>query len=246
MTDQNKDSPNLITPEAEQRLSEMDKQLEEMLRENEALFNQQEDREPPINPSEVLENANTRKRVQSHKEEINQIYELSQEELKDLYDSMMEGEDNTVSELLKLLASSISFTGGMQKFLDVVVNQLKLGDIDLKKEKFDPIMQQFLDLKVLMLLINTITKGEYKEDLKETETTIYNKLVFGYFNLNTKERDTTSESIMSLQKTLSNNIKDLSFEVSKNASKQQEGHTNFLKKLDETFKRTVNKIEKTK
>lgn len=235
--------PELITPEAEQSLADIDAKIEEMLLENEALLDQKQP-----DTEQLLKDTKRKRRSSTPKEDkdINQIYSLSQHELESLYKQMRNGEDETIKKLLELLVSSISFTGGIQKFIDVAVNQLKLGDVDLKKEKYDPIMQQLLDLRILTLLTNTLTNNEYKSSLEQTESELHSKLLYNYFNIAPKDanKDTLTPAISNLQRTLASGIKDLGFEVSRNSNKQNESYNNFLRKLDESLKKVINRVDK--
>jgi regulator of replication initiation timing len=242
--DQNHINSIALTPEADQALSEIDSKIEEMLRENEAIAQETQldtetlvaDETKAIDSSSTIETLAARRRVQQSKDDVNQIYEVPQERLDELYATMLKGESDILEQLLNLLASSVGFTGGMQKFLDVAVNQLKLGDIDLKKEKFDPIMEQFLDIKILTLLINTLTGGQDKDTLKDIELNIYNKLMHNFFNLTPK--DPSTSILTDLQRSLTSGLKELSFEVSKGSTKQGEVNNSFLRKLEHTLKRS--------
>lgn len=238
--------PTAITLAAEKSLAEIDAKIEEMLLENEALLDRDgvESKEPD---AERLIEETRRKRLATAKEGFNQIHSLSESQLNQLYDKMKREEDKTLANLLDLLVSSVSFTGGMQKFIDVAVNQLQLGDIDLRKDKYDPIMQQLLDLRILILLTNALTNEEYKSSLQLTEAELHSKLLYNYFNISSKDvpKDTLTPAISNLQRTLASGIKDLSFEVSKNSNKQNESHNVFLRKLDDSIKRVINRVDKS-
>lgn len=240
-SNENKAQPDLITPQAEEALLDIDKRIEEMLKENSSLGETDPQPAPTISADD-LDAMTSRRKGQQTKEEakdISQIYEVPPERLDKLYQEMLQKENETLDNLLEMLAASVGFNGGMQKFLDVVINQLKLGDINLKKERFDPIMQHFLDLKVVMLLLNTLSDGRDKEALDEIALSINNKLMHSFFNLLPK--DNSFNLITDLQRSLTSGLKDLSFEVSKGSSKQNEAHNAFLKKLENVLKKNHEK-----
>lgn len=225
------------------QLDAIDQSIEDMLRENAELQAQES--------SESVEQEDTSKtldlikrRQQKQARESTIVYEVSPERLEKLYEKMLRNETDTLDQLLEILASAVGFTGGMQKFLDVAVNQLQLGDINLKKEKFDPIVESMLDNKILALFLNTLTENKEQDSIREVENTINSKLMHGYFNLTQKEdlskksrEIPLSSSIAELQRAITHSIKELSLEVGRNDNKQTTQQEIFLRKLETLLKK---------
>lgn len=149
-----------------------------------------------------------------------QLFEAVNEDLEKVKNRIEEGTDNIYKGFLDILVSTSSYSSASERFLQVISEQLKLPEVNLKADRLRIITDSLVDVKCLILLINTITNNEYKDDIKSLEISLYERLSLLHFNLLPKDINHTQQ--METNHILKENFKDLQNIIQKSFNKQND------------------------
>lgn len=149
-----------------------------------------------------------------------QLFEAVNEDLEKVKNRIEEGTDNIYKGFLDILVSTSSYSSASERFLQVISEQLKLPEVNLKTDRLRIITDSLVDVKCLILLINTITNNEYKDDIKSLEISLYERLSLLHFNLLPKDINHAQQ--IETNHILKENFKDLQNIIQKSFNKQND------------------------
>lgn len=180
----------------------------------------------------------------SSESSANSSHTIPDSEFDDLTSNIEKGENQILKDLLnKVLLPTFAFSGGTQKLMDVVVNQLQLTDVELSGEKYQPIIQMFTDIKVFLIFIKLSMADETRsKQLEDLELQLYIKVIQRFLGL--AEDPTQSEvqqQVNNLNNLLISFLKDFNIELAKNQKEASLQNNLFLKDLKLMLKRDEKK-----
>lgn len=182
------------------------------------------------NSTEVLSAIQGRKKKQmqaSHHNEA-QLFQEDEERLNEVKQGIEDQTEVVYQSLLNLFQQGISFNSGVERFTQVLSEQLILPDVAIKTDKLQIIQDKFTDVKTTILLLNTLTNQVYKEDLRLLELDLYQKILYNFFQLQSKDLGHNLQT--ETQQVLKEGFRSLHDLIQKNIVKQNELLHTVLKK----------------
>ncbi len=167
-------------------------------------------------------------------------FTISEESLEKLLEQVEQKEQEVVQNLLTgVLTTSLGFNGGVQKFLDIISNQLQLQGIEFSGERYGQILELLTDIKVLTALLKlSLPEGLCPQELDKFESNLSCKAVTKFLNLNNSlspQEDHRERSSEDLSGILLAFMKDFSAEVSNNTSSIRNQNAQFLRELKKSL-----------
>lgn len=161
------------------------------------------------------------------------------EEVDSLLETIGIKEEKILNTLLSdVLTDSLAFNGGVQRFLDVVSNQLNLQEIEFNSSRYEQIIELLTDIKVLTSFLKLQRRpGEQDKRLENLSLDLSIKAVSKFLGLGTEETSSTDQQITNLNSLLISFLKDFSTEVSRNAEAIKAQNNSFLRELKTLLKK---------
>lgn len=207
--------------------------LNEMIEESEDI---QEDTSSKVLP--IHDSLLTTLNAKVEKTDKETSYILNTEDLTSFCEKIAETEEQVFQELLRILSITIGFSGGTQKFLDTAINQLRLGDIQLKKEKLDSVIEGMVEIKVLVFFLK-LQQPHKEQEFTDLEATLCSKLLTTVFGLGKESPSTAETSLLplitstnTLNKNLTPILQDLRDIITRSTKANSDQQHTLVKKLD--------------
>jgi chorismate mutase len=188
--------------------------------------NEQDSREEKI--TEASEKQKNSKRKKSEEQENQKI------ELESVYSKVSGNEDRVFKEVLDLFSVILGFRGGLEKIEEALRIDFNLGDIKVKVEALQRVVDRIADIKTSILFLKLLTKGEKESQVEELEFELYRKALLNYFGFDKSIIDTEDTSFKSNIVQKLNTLEELLLKQNlfkpHNTSKRESNNTKGIKK----------------
>lgn len=232
---------DLLTRGVDKRLQELDKEFEAkvnemILQEGNTPLGANINTQTPATPTTgneaseldaILESRKHTRESGSQFEEPAQLYEEDAEGLNKIKDNIAKNTQPVFEGMMDIFQQAASFASGVERFKQVL-SQLNINDVESDSVRVKKVTDNLIEVKTIMLLIQTLTNGTYTEELKQLELSLYQDLVRSLFQL--QPRDNLSHLAKEVQNTIKENSHNFTQVMQKFTTKQQEFLHNLTKK----------------
>ena len=224
---------DLLTRGVDKRLQELDKEFEAkvnemILQEGNMPLGANRNAQTSATPTTgneaseldaILESRKHTRESEQQSEELAQLYEENAEGLDKIKDNIAKNTQPVFTGMMDIFQQAASFASGVERFKQVL-DQLNIHDVESDSVRVKKITDSLIEVRTIMLLIQTLTGGAYTEELKQLELSLYQDLVRSLFQLTPK--DNLSHLAKELQNTIKENTHNFTQVMQKFTTKQQE------------------------
>jgi hypothetical protein len=223
----------------DQKLKEIDKEIEAKVLEMLEQEGSSPDRVPTTTTEDrsteaaIVDTLMTRRKDKKDKDNKTsttfiQLTEEDAEGLAKMHASMKEVADKSYTNLVDVFIKTTGFTSGLDRFMNLIQEQLKLTDVVLEVQRLQAISTKIVEARVIIIMLQNITDDKQTEALKQLELDLYTKVAYNLLQLQPK--DGVSSLLHDLHRDVKDSLHNLTTSITKNTTVQKDAYNNLMKK----------------